>query len=64
MWLECQLVVKDTSQVLTNYNKFDFIALESYNTSLRFDEQTFVFVKRINLVYLHLKVIEVYIERE
>lgn len=57
MWLECQLVVKDTSQVLTNYNKFDFIALESYNTSLRFDEQTFVFVKRINLVYLHLKVI-------
>lgn len=64
MWLECQLVVKDTSQVLTNYNKFDFIALESYNTSLRFDDQTFVFVKRINLVYLHLKVIEVYIERE
>lgn len=64
MWLECQLVVKDSSQVLTNYNKFDFIALESYNTSLRFDEQTFVFVKRINLVYLHLKVIEVYIERE
>lgn len=61
MWLECQLVVKDSSQVLTNYNKFDFIALESYNTSLRFDEQTFVFVKRINLVYLHLKVIEVYI---